>query len=76
MPVLSRVAHGDAWQERSLFSLLDPLRFTLLVVHPDASDAASVDWCEAVRPWPFIRVVGVAPPSDATARARFAVSAR
>jgi 2-polyprenyl-6-methoxyphenol hydroxylase-like FAD-dependent oxidoreductase len=70
-PVSSRVAHGDAWQDRSLFGLLDPSRFTLLIVHPVGSDAAGVDWCEAVRPWPVIRVVGIAPPSDASARARF-----
>jgi hypothetical protein len=71
LPVLSRDAHGNAWQERSLFGLLDPSRFTLLVVHPEASDAASVDWCEAVRPWPAIRVVGLAPPLDDAARAKF-----
>jgi 2-polyprenyl-6-methoxyphenol hydroxylase-like FAD-dependent oxidoreductase len=69
--VLSRMAHGDAWQERSLFGLLDPSRFTLLVVHPERSDAGGVDWCTAVRPWPVIRVVGIAPPWDADALARF-----
>ncbi|XXX78958.1 FAD-dependent monooxygenase [Sorangium sp. So ce134] len=71
LPVMSRVAHGDVWQERPLFGLLDPSRFTLLVVHPEVSDAASVDWREAVRPWPAIRVVGIAPPSEDAARARF-----
>jgi 2-polyprenyl-6-methoxyphenol hydroxylase-like FAD-dependent oxidoreductase len=69
--VRSRVAHGDAWQDRSLFELLDPSRFTLLVIHPERSDAAGVDWCGAVSPWPIIRIVGIAPPSDAAARARF-----
>src|SRR5262249_61271460 len=69
--VRSRVAHGDAWQDRSLFELLDPSRFTLLVVHPEGSDGAGVDWCGAVSPWPVVRVVGIAPPSDAAARARF-----
>jgi 2-polyprenyl-6-methoxyphenol hydroxylase-like FAD-dependent oxidoreductase len=69
--VLSRAAHGDGWQEQLLFGLLDPLRFTLLVVHPETSDAASADWCEAVQPWPAIRVVGLAPSSDDAARARF-----
>jgi 2-polyprenyl-6-methoxyphenol hydroxylase-like FAD-dependent oxidoreductase len=71
VPVLSRVAPGGAWQERPLFGLLDPLRWTLLVVHPEVSDAASDASGEAVRPWPAIRVVGIAPPSDAAARARF-----
>jgi 2-polyprenyl-6-methoxyphenol hydroxylase-like FAD-dependent oxidoreductase len=69
--VRSRVAHGDDWHEGFLFELLDPNRFTLLVVHPEGSDAVDVDWCSAVSPWPVIRVVGIAPPSDATARARF-----
>jgi hypothetical protein len=69
--VRSRVAHGDEWRERFLFELLDPSRFTLLVVHPEDSDAAVVDWCDAVSPWPIIRIAGIAPPSDAAARARF-----
>lgn len=71
LPVLARVAHGGAWEERPLFELLDPLHFTLLVVQPDHDGTAGVDWCGAVRPWPIIRVVGIsAPPGDA-ARARF-----
>jgi hypothetical protein len=69
--VLRRVAHGDVWQERPLFGLLDPVRWTLLVVHPKASAAAIEASCEAVRPWPVIRVVGIASPPDAAARARF-----
>jgi 2-polyprenyl-6-methoxyphenol hydroxylase-like FAD-dependent oxidoreductase len=69
--VRSRVAHGDDWRERFLFELLDPSHFTLLVVHPEGSGGAPVDWCGAVSPWPVIRVVGLAPPSDAAARARF-----
>ena len=73
-PVLRRVAHGDAWQAGSLFGLLDPSRFTLLVVHPAGSDAVGADFCEAVRPWPVIRVVGIAPPLDASGRARFEAS--
>jgi hypothetical protein len=74
LPVRSRVAHGEAWQDRSLFNLLDPSRLTLLVVHPAGSDAVGADWCEAVRPWPIIRVVGIAPPEDAAPRARFEAS--
>jgi 2-polyprenyl-6-methoxyphenol hydroxylase-like FAD-dependent oxidoreductase len=70
--VRGRTAHGEGWQERTLSGLVDPGRFTLLVVHPVASDGAGVDWCAAVRPWePVIRVVGIAPPSDEGARARF-----
>jgi 2-polyprenyl-6-methoxyphenol hydroxylase-like FAD-dependent oxidoreductase len=71
LEVLGRVAHGEAWQETSLFDVLDPDRFTLLVVHPEGSDAAGVDWCRAVEPWPLIRVVGIAPPPDEEERARF-----
>jgi 2-polyprenyl-6-methoxyphenol hydroxylase-like FAD-dependent oxidoreductase len=69
--VRSRVAHGDDWREGFLFELLDPSRFTLLVVHPEGSDGAAVDWCDAVTPWPIIRIAGIARPSDAAARARF-----
>jgi 2-polyprenyl-6-methoxyphenol hydroxylase-like FAD-dependent oxidoreductase len=72
LPVLSRVAHGGAWEQRSLFGLLDPLRFTLLVVQrPDSDGVAGVDWCGAVQPWPIIRVVGISAPPDDAARARF-----
>ncbi len=69
--VRSRAAHGEGWQDASLFGLLDPRRFTLLVVHPRESDAGSVDWCNATRPWPVVRIVGIAPPSDNAGRARF-----
>jgi 2-polyprenyl-6-methoxyphenol hydroxylase-like FAD-dependent oxidoreductase len=71
LPVRTRVAHDDAWHERSLFGVLDSLRFTLLVVHPRASDAGGVDWCGVVQPWPVIRVVGIAPPADDAGRDRF-----
>jgi 2-polyprenyl-6-methoxyphenol hydroxylase-like FAD-dependent oxidoreductase len=70
LPVRIRTAHGEAWQDRSLFSALDSLRFTLLVVHPEAEDARGVDWCGTVQQWPVIRVVGIA-PAVGGARARF-----
>jgi hypothetical protein len=74
LPVLARVAHGGAREERRLFELIDPVQFTLLVVHPDGDGAAAVDWCDAVRAWPIVRVVGLsAPPGDA-ARGRFAAT--
>ncbi|HTQ48289.1 MAG TPA: FAD-dependent monooxygenase [Polyangiaceae bacterium] len=69
VPVHCRTGHGDEWHERSLFEVLDPGRFTLLVVH--AADADGVDWCGAVRPWPVVRVVGIAPPSSSGDLARF-----
>lgn len=74
MPVLARVAHGGAWEERRLFGLLDPLRFTLLVAHPEGDGAAAVDWCDAVRAWPIIRVVGISSHPGDAARRRFAAT--
>jgi 2-polyprenyl-6-methoxyphenol hydroxylase-like FAD-dependent oxidoreductase len=75
VPVMSRLAHGAEWHERSLFGLLDPSRFTLLVVYPERADAdadaGSVDWCNAVQRWPVIRVVGISAPSEDSPRARF-----
>jgi 2-polyprenyl-6-methoxyphenol hydroxylase-like FAD-dependent oxidoreductase len=80
VPVHCRIEHGGGWQERSLFEVLDPGRFTLLVVHPVMSDGKGgphadedgVDWCATVQPWPVVRVVGIAPPSSTADRARFA----
>ena len=43
-PVRSRMAHGDAWQQRLLYGALDPLHFTLLVVHPEASGESPPAW--------------------------------
>jgi hypothetical protein len=72
--VLSRGAYGESWQDRSLFSLLDPSRFTLLVVHSADSGAVDEAFGEAVRPWPIVRVVAIAPPLDAGGRAWFEAS--
>jgi 2-polyprenyl-6-methoxyphenol hydroxylase-like FAD-dependent oxidoreductase len=72
LPVRSRTAHGEGYRDRSLFEVLDPLRFTLLVVRQEADGAAPGDWCDAVRPWEsLIRVAGIAPPSDQAQRERF-----
>ncbi len=72
LPVRARTAHDDTWEEGSLYRVLDPLRFTLLVVHPKASNAAGRDWCSTVRPWEsLIRLVGIAPAPDGLQRARF-----
>jgi 2-polyprenyl-6-methoxyphenol hydroxylase-like FAD-dependent oxidoreductase len=72
LPVRSRTAHGEGYTDRSLFEIVDPLHFTLLVVRQEADGAAPGDWCEAVRPWePLIRVVGMAPASDEADRERF-----
>jgi len=69
VPVHCRTGHGGEWQERSLFEVLDPGRFTLLVVHASPEDG--VNWCGAVRPWPVVRVVGIAPPSSSGDLERF-----
>ena len=42
MPVRSRSDGGAGWQEKTLFSLLDPSRFTLLAVRSAESVAATV----------------------------------
>ncbi|HEX8793841.1 MAG TPA: FAD-dependent monooxygenase [Polyangiaceae bacterium] len=71
LSVRIRVAHAGGWRDASLFEVLDPRRFTLLVVHSGVSDAGGLDWCRAVEPWPVIRVVGIAPPEDDAGRDRF-----
>jgi 2-polyprenyl-6-methoxyphenol hydroxylase-like FAD-dependent oxidoreductase len=68
--VRSRIAHGEGWQGRTVFELLDPLRFTLLVSRPQ--DSAGADWCSAVQPWePLIGIAEIAPALDDADRARF-----
>jgi hypothetical protein len=62
---------GADWQERTLFSLLDPSRFTLLAVRSAESAAAPAGLSDAVQPWrPLIGVVELAPVPEA-ARERF-----
>jgi 2-polyprenyl-6-methoxyphenol hydroxylase-like FAD-dependent oxidoreductase len=72
LPVRSRTAHGEGYKDQSLFQIVDPLHFTLLVVRQEADGAAAVDWCEAVRPWEaLIRVAGIAPATGEADRKRF-----
>jgi DNA-binding NtrC family response regulator len=62
---------GAGWQDRTLFGLLDPSRFTLLAVRSAESAAAPADLYEAVQPWrSLIGVVELAPATGA-ARERF-----
>ena len=71
LPVRYRSERGAGWQERTLFSLLDPSRFTLLAVRFAESAAAPADPYDAVQPWrPLIGVVELAPAPEA-ARERF-----
>ena len=71
LPVRSRIADGD-WEDRRLFSVLDPSRFTLLYVHPEADDARGLYWSEAARPWEsFIDVVEILPSLNKPAQLRF-----
>ena len=70
LPVRYHSQGGAGWQEKTLFSLLDPSRFTLLVVHSAESAAAAADLHDAVQPWrSLIGVVELAPA--AAARERF-----
>jgi 2-polyprenyl-6-methoxyphenol hydroxylase-like FAD-dependent oxidoreductase len=72
LPVRSRTAHGEGYKDQSLFEIVDPLRFTLLVVRQEADGAAPGDWCDAVRPWEaLVGVAGIAPASDDADRERF-----
>jgi 2-polyprenyl-6-methoxyphenol hydroxylase-like FAD-dependent oxidoreductase len=71
LPVRYHSEGGAGWQEKTLFSLLDPSRFTLLAVRSAESAAATADLYDAVQPWrPLIGVVELAPAPEA-ARERF-----
>src|SRR5580693_2075439 len=51
LPVRYCSEGGAGWQERTLFSLLDPSRFTLLTVRFAESAAAPAGLSDAVQPW-------------------------
>jgi 2-polyprenyl-6-methoxyphenol hydroxylase-like FAD-dependent oxidoreductase len=71
LPVRYHSEGGAGWQERTLFNLLDPSRFTLLAVRFAESAGAPVDLYEAAQPWRhLIGVVELAPAPDA-GRERF-----
>src|SRR5258708_1237879 len=71
LPVRYRSEGCDGWQEATLFSLLDPSRFSLLVVRCAESGAAAADLYDAVQPWRnLIGIVELAPAPEA-ARERF-----
>jgi 2-polyprenyl-6-methoxyphenol hydroxylase-like FAD-dependent oxidoreductase len=71
LPVRHHSEGGAGWQERTLFSLLDPSRFSLLTVRFAESAAAPADLYDAVQPWRhLIGVVELASPPEA-ARERF-----
>jgi 2-polyprenyl-6-methoxyphenol hydroxylase-like FAD-dependent oxidoreductase len=71
LPVRHQSEGGAGWQEKTLFSLLDPSRFTLLVVRSAESGAAPADLYDAMQPWrPLTGVVELAPAPE-TARERF-----
>jgi FAD binding domain len=66
LPVRYHSEGGAGWQEKTLFSLLDPSRFTLLAVRSAESAAATADLYDAVQPWrPLIGVVELAPAPEA-----------
>src|SRR6266446_869721 len=71
LPVRYHSEGGAGWREKTLFSLLDPSRFTLLAVRSAESAAAPADLYDAVQPWRhLIGVVELAPAPEA-ARERF-----
>ena len=71
LPVRYHSEGGAGWQERTLFSLLDPSRFTLLAVRSAESSTAPPDLYGAVQPWRhLIGVVELAPAPEAS-RERF-----
>ena len=71
LPVRYHSEGSAGWQEKTLFSLLDPSRFTLLAVRSAESGAAPADLYDAVQPWrQLIGVVELAPAPEA-ARERF-----
>jgi hypothetical protein len=71
LSVRYRCDGDDVWQERTLYDLLDPSRFTLLAVHSAESAAATADLHDAMKPWrPLIGVVELASAPEAP-RERF-----
>jgi hypothetical protein len=71
LPVRYHREGGAGWQEKTLFSLLDPSRFLLVVVRFAESEAAPADLYDAVQPWRhLIGVVELAPLPETT-RERF-----
>ncbi len=72
LPVRFRSDDGQDWQQRSLYKLLDPTRFTLLVARAADSKAERVDLLKAIRPWrDFLGGFELAPTSDEAARNQF-----
>jgi hypothetical protein len=71
LPVRYHSEGGAGWQGKSLFSLLDPSRFTLLAVRSAESAGGPAGLSDAVQPWrPLIGVVELAPAPEA-ARERY-----
>jgi aldehyde dehydrogenase (NAD+) len=71
LPVRYHSEGRPGWQERTLFSLLDPSRFSLLVVRFAAWAAAPADLYAAVQPWRHIIDIVELAPAPAAARERF-----
>jgi hypothetical protein len=71
LPVRCRSEGGAGWQEKTLFSLLDPSRFTLLAMRSKESAAAPFDLHDAVEPWRHVMGVVVVAPAREAACERF-----
>jgi 2-polyprenyl-6-methoxyphenol hydroxylase-like FAD-dependent oxidoreductase len=60
---------GNAWEPVQLLSVLDPLRFVLLVAHEDETSPMNPELLELAGRWgDLLKVVELAPPVDAQAR--------
>jgi hypothetical protein len=62
---------GTGWLEGPLFSLLDPSRFSLLVVRFAESAAVPADLYDAAQPWRHLIGVVELVPAPEAARERF-----
>ena len=72
LSVMHRRTGGDSREETVLFRVLDPSRFTLLVVHPAESSGPPADLFDTLRPWrEYLTAVDLGPPQADAARASF-----
>jgi hypothetical protein len=67
-----RVQDHGGWQDATLFGLLDPSRFVLVVAYAGEAGAGVAGLEAALRPWAGrIAVVEVAPRTDEPSHARY-----
>jgi 2-polyprenyl-6-methoxyphenol hydroxylase-like FAD-dependent oxidoreductase len=60
---------GDTWEQSRLLTVLDPLRFVLLIAHEDESSPTNAELLEVAGGWgDLLKVVELAPPLEMQAR--------